>query len=185
MPAEGCLREGRLQANLVSLREAHVSRSQQLADLKRPRVLVLALALAALVAGLLALGVPAARSADAGPAASAGTPRLKLIAAQKTIEVGKFGNGPVYFDSGIWIASLGGAFQLDVKRVSYTKPLTVTQIIKNSAGTTTRRRDLPARILSGWNGAVPLPEDQHPAQGQGCGKRQSHVLPWQLFALSH
>ena len=129
-----------------------MSRSQQLAALRRPRVLVLALALAALVAGLFALGVPAARSADARPAAPAGTPRLKLITAQNTIEVGKFGNGPVYFDPGIWVASLGGAFQLDVKRASYTKPLTVTQIIKSSAGATTRRRDLPARILDGWNG---------------------------------
>ena len=83
---------------------------------------------------------------------AAGTPRLKLIAAQKSIEVGKFGKQPVYFDPGVWVASLGGAFQLDVKRDSYTKPLTVTQIIKNSAGATTERRVIPAKLLSGWNG---------------------------------
>ena len=129
-----------------------MSRSQQLAALTRPRVLALALALAALVAGLLAVGVPAARSADARSAVAAGTPRIKLITAQKTIEVGKFGKGNVYFDQGVWVASLGGAFQLDVKRTNYTKPLTVTQIIKNSAGVTTVRRVLPARLLKGWNG---------------------------------
>src|ERR1700739_2496057 len=120
-----------------------MSGSQQLVALRRPRVLVLALAMAALVAGLFALGAPAARGADAGPAAPAGTPRLKLIAAQKSIEVGKFGKQPVFFDPGIWVASLGGAFQLDVKRAGYTKPLTVTQIIRNSAGATTRRGALP------------------------------------------
>ena len=72
-----------------------MSRSQQLAALTRPRVLALALALAALVAGLLSLAVPAARSADARPAAAAGTPKLKLIAAQKTIEVAKYGNSHI------------------------------------------------------------------------------------------
>jgi hypothetical protein len=75
-----------------------------------------------------------------------------MIAAQKTIEVGKSGKGDVFFDPGIWVASLGGAFQLDVKRASYTKPLTVTQIIKNSAGVTTGRRVIPAKQLDGWNG---------------------------------
>jgi Lysyl oxidase len=129
-----------------------LSRSQQLATLTRPRVLALTLALAALVAGLLSLGVPAALSAAARPAVAAGTPTIKLIAAQKTIEAGKFGKGRVYVDPGIWVASLGGAFQLDVKRANYTRPLTVTQVIKNSAGVTTQRRALPGRILNGWNG---------------------------------
>ena len=129
-----------------------MSRSQQLAAIRRPRALALALALAALVAGLFALGVPAARSADARPAVAAGTPQLKLIAAQKTIEVGKFGKGRVFFDPGIWVASLGGAFQLDVKRANYTKPLIATQIIKNSAGVTTERLGIPKRLLGGWNG---------------------------------
>ncbi|HTZ92767.1 MAG TPA: lysyl oxidase family protein [Streptosporangiaceae bacterium] len=129
-----------------------MSRSHQLAAITRPRILALALALSALVGGLFALGVPAARSADARTAVAAGTPRLKLIAAQNSIEVGKFGKQAVYVDPGIWVASLGGAFQLNVQRASYTKPLTVTQIIKNSAGATTERRAIPARLLNGWNG---------------------------------
>jgi hypothetical protein len=128
-----------------------VSRSQP-AALTRPRAGVLALALAALVAGLLSLGVPAARSADARPAVAAGTPKLKLIVAQKTIEVGKYGKGAVYFDPGIWVASLGGAFQLDVQRANYARPLTITQVVKDSAGVTTERRVIPARLLNGWNG---------------------------------
>lgn len=127
-------------------------RSHQLAVVTRPRILALALALAALVGGFLSLSAPAARSADARPAVVSGTPRLKLIAAQKTIEVGKFGKGRVFIDPGIWVASLGGAFQLDVKRASYSKPLTVTQVIKNSAGVITQRRVIPARLLKGWNG---------------------------------
>jgi hypothetical protein len=129
-----------------------VSRSHPVAAVTRPRIFALALALAALLAGIFALSSPAARGADARTAVAAGTPRLKLIAAQKTIEVGKFGSGDVYVDPGIWVASLGGAFQLDVQRASYAKPLTVTQIIKNSAGATTQRRVIPARLLNGWNG---------------------------------
>jgi hypothetical protein len=130
-----------------------VSRSQQLAAHTRPRVFVLALALAALVAGLLSLAVPAAHSADDRTAVPAGTPKLKLIAAQKTIEVGKYGKGPVYFDPGIWVASLGGAFQLNVKRANYATPLTIRQVIKNSAGVTTRVRLLPGRLINDqWNG---------------------------------
>ena len=130
-----------------------MSRAQQLAALTRPRVLVLALALPALVTGLLSLAVPAARSADARPAAAAGTPKLKLIAAQKTIEVAKYGKGPVYFDPGIWVGSLDGAFQLNVKRTSYARPVTIRQVIMNSAGVTTRELLLPAKLVNDkWNG---------------------------------
>ena len=129
-----------------------MSRSHPLAAVTRPRILALALALAAMLAGMFALSVPAARGADSRTAVAAGTPRLKLIVAQKTIEVGNFGQGGVSFDPGIWVASLGGAFQLDVQRANYAEPLTVTQIIKNSAGVTTERRVIPARLLDGWNG---------------------------------
>ena len=45
-----------------------------------------------------------------------------------------------------------GPSSSNVKRDSYTKPLTVTQIIKNSAGATTEQRAIPAKLLSGWYG---------------------------------
>jgi hypothetical protein len=115
------------------------------------------LALAA-SAGLLVFGVSGAAGAGSAlgaarpSAATVQGPTLKLIAAQNTIEVGKFGKGPVFFDPGIWVASLGGQFQLNVQRASYTKPLTITQVIKNSQGKTVVRHRLPAWTLDGWNG---------------------------------
>ncbi len=101
--------------------------------------------------GVSGAGASSALGAARPSAATVQGPTLKLIAAQNTIKVDKFGKGPVFFDPGIWVASLGGPFQLDVKRASYTKPLTITQAIKTSGGTTVRHR-LPAWTLDSWNG---------------------------------
>jgi hypothetical protein len=90
----------------------------------------------------------------AGPAL-AGTnpapgPAVKLIAAQHSITVPSY-RGQVLLDAGIWVAALGSALQFDVQRVSYTKPVTIAQIIHTPWGTT-QARPLPATVLDGWNG---------------------------------
>jgi hypothetical protein len=115
------------------------------------RGLALAASAGLVVFGISGAGASSALGAARPSAATVEGPTLKLIAAQKTIRVEKFGKGFVYFDPGIWVASLGGPFQLDVKRASYSKPLTITQAIKTSAGTTVRHR-LPSWTLDGWNG---------------------------------
>jgi Lysyl oxidase len=56
----------------------------------------------------------------------------------------------VTLDPGIWLASLGSAVEFRVQRASYTKPITITQIIHLPSGTRVRR--LPASVLDGWNG---------------------------------
>ena len=43
------------------------------------------------------------------------------------------------------------ALQLDVQRASYTKPITLTQVIFHPGGGTTTR-SLPASLLDGFNG---------------------------------
>jgi Lysyl oxidase len=87
------------------------------------------------------------------PAASAASPPgpvVTLEAAQRSVTVHS-SQGFVDMDPGIWVASLGSALQFDVRRASYTKPVTITQVIHPRGGPATTRR-LPATVLDGWNG---------------------------------
>jgi hypothetical protein len=85
----------------------------------------------------------------AAGAAPATGPHVKLIVAQKSITVPRYG-GQVYIDPGIWAASLGSAFQLDVQRPDYTSPLTITQVVHLPGGGT-QRIPWPASVI----GTVP------------------------------
>lgn len=111
------------------------------------------LAAAAALVSALAFSTTGATSALASTrsTASAGTtgPVIKLIAASRKITTYRYGKY-VYLDPGIWVASLHSAFQLNVGRGRYTKPITMTQVIKTRHGVV--RRSLPPRLLKGWNG---------------------------------
>jgi Lysyl oxidase len=98
------------------------------------------------VAGLAvaAPGLPVAS------AASRPGPVVTLEAAQRSVTVHS-SQGFVDMDPGIWVASLGSALQFDVRRASYTKPVTITQVIHQPGGPATTRA-LPATVLDGWNG---------------------------------
>ena len=86
----------------------------------------------------------------AGAQAAARGPVVKLIVAQNSITLSSF-RGRVYLDPGVYVASLGSALQFDVRRASYTKPVTLTQVIYRPGGGTTTR-SLPAGLLDGFNG---------------------------------
>jgi Lysyl oxidase len=91
----------------------------------------------------------------AGPAlartqAAAQGPEVKLIVAQNSITLPSF-RGQVFLDPGVYVASLGSALQFDVQRASYTKPITLTQVIHHPGGGTTTR-SLPSSLLDGFNG---------------------------------
>src|SRR5262249_34638870 len=75
---------------------------------------------------------------------------VKLVVAQHSITLSSF-RGRVYLDPGVYVASLGSALQFDVQRASYTKPITLTQVIYRPGGGTTTR-SLPASLLDGFNG---------------------------------
>jgi hypothetical protein len=77
-------------------------------------------------------------------------PAVKLIVAQKTISLPRFGN-MVFLDPGVWVASLGSALQFDVQRVTYSRPVTITQVIRLPGGGTTTVA-LPRSVLDGFNG---------------------------------
>ena len=132
---------------------------RQLAVTKAIRIIAIGTSLGLLAFGIRALGSTATAlgaqrpkivTAAARSASVIAGPTIKLITAQNVIKVPKFGKGDVYFDPGIWVAALGGAFQLDVQRDGYTNPLTITQVIRTAAGT--RRVALPAWTLDQWNG---------------------------------
>src|SRR5215472_13758978 len=87
---------------------------------------------------------------QAGAQAAAQGPVVKLIVAQNNITLDSF-RGRVYLDPGVYVASLGSPLQFDVQRASYTKPITLTQVIYHPGGGTTTR-SLPSSLLDGFNG---------------------------------
>jgi hypothetical protein len=89
-------------------------------------------------------------AAVGGPVAAAGAapapgPRVKLVAAQNSITVPRYGH-QVYIDPGIWVASLGSALELDVQRPDYATPLAITQVV-HLAGGGTQRIPWPASVI--------------------------------------
>jgi hypothetical protein len=137
---------------------------------RRRRVLPLltaGLAAAATLAGTAAASTPALGASTAArmparPAATApvrltapavartAAPRLKLIRAKQNVQAQRFGK-EVFLDPGIYVASLGAPFQINVQRTKYTRPVTVTQVITRPNGTTRDRR-LPRWTRDRWNG---------------------------------
>src|SRR5262245_43219431 len=105
------------------------------------------MAVVAAAATLIATTVSGAAAAGAAPAPG---PVVKLIVAQNTITVQSF-RGRVFFNPGIWVASLNDPLVFRVKRASYTKPITITQLIQVARGVTAARR-LPGSVLDGFNG---------------------------------
>jgi hypothetical protein len=86
--------------------------------------------------------------AEAQPAAAG--PTVKLVVAQKNITVPQIGKA-VYLNPGVYVAAFGSQLQFDVSRASYTKPLTITQVI-HVPGAGTKYRPLPSWLLDGWSG---------------------------------
>jgi hypothetical protein len=104
----------------------------------------------ALAVAVLAVAAVAAPSLPAASAAKVPGPVLKLEAAQNTIKVPGF-RGRVFFDPGIWLESLGSPLEFDVQRASYTKPVTITQLIHPPYGGVVRRPLSPS-LLDNWFG---------------------------------
>src|SRR5215831_11628974 len=113
------------------------------------------LAVAGLAAAMIIVpGMTPAGATDSPDPVAAGRvaagPTVKLEATSPSVTVDSFG-GNVMMDPGIWVASLGSVLQFNVRRASYTKPVTITQIIHSPGGRVTAR-PLPAGLLDGWNG---------------------------------
>lgn len=83
------------------------------------------------------------------PASGVTPPTVRLFAAAPKITVPRYGRGPVQLDLGVWVASVGGPFQLDVSRPDYLTPVGIEQV---DAETGDVLRILPASVLDGWYG---------------------------------
>ncbi len=102
---------------------------------------------------LLAVALAMSTAAVALPAANAADPpipSIRLLVASSTVEAQRQGKW-VYIDPGAWIASVNGAFQLNVARPDYSTPVGVTQV---DASTGAVLRTLPSSVLDGWFGLV-------------------------------
>jgi hypothetical protein len=108
----------------------------------------LAAAIAILASVVAAVGHSPALATSQPVAAG---PTIVLMPAQNVITLEQAFQGEVYLDPGVWVASLGSALEFDVRRASYTKPVTVTQIVHLPGGGT-RTRPLPGRLVDGFNG---------------------------------
>jgi hypothetical protein len=116
-------------------------------DRPLPRALSRASALGSAAAVTAAtLTGPALAGARAAPQG----PTVKLVATANSVTVPSYG-GVVMLDPGIYVTSLGSALQFDVRRATYTRPVTVAQIIHLPGGGTTTR-PLPGSVLDGFNG---------------------------------
>jgi hypothetical protein len=86
----------------------------------------------------------------AGIAQVVESPTLRLFSPSDSVTVIRYGRGPIWLDSGAFIAAQDGPFELRVGRSSYTSPITGTQVIRNGASQQTR--SVPAELLDGFNG---------------------------------
>jgi hypothetical protein len=109
-------------------------------------VLVVLLAMFAAAPG----AVTATSAAAATSRVATAGPTIELIPAQRAIELSS-SHGAVAVDPGIWVASLDSPLEFDVQRASYSRPLTITQLIHLPSGKVLRRR-LPGSVLE----SIPL-----------------------------
>ncbi|HEV8565418.1 MAG TPA: lysyl oxidase family protein [Actinomycetota bacterium] len=82
-----------------------------------------------------------------GPPAVAGAPALpsiRLHVADSHITVKRHGNHAAYVDSGVYVTTVGGGFELHVSRPDYDTPLGLTQV---DATTDAVLRTLPSDLL--------------------------------------
>jgi hypothetical protein len=106
-------------------------------------------AAAATVGLTVAAALPGGLAVAAQPHAAG--PTVKLIVAQKKIDVPRFGGGRVIVDPGIYIGALGAPLEFDVQRTSYAKPVTITEVVR-AAGHSEVLRHLPAWTADGFSG---------------------------------
>ena len=96
---------------------------------------------------VLALAVSAVAAFAAAPA-SAAPASLELIPPEEPVSL-ESRNGRVLLDLDVLVASVGGAFELRVRRPDYDSALEIVQV---DAGTGAVVRLLPDSVLRGWRG---------------------------------
>jgi hypothetical protein len=103
-----------------------------------------------LAAGLVAVTILPSGLAAQRTSTGHAVPAVKLIATVKTIKAFKFGKF-IFIDPGVYVATFGSPLEFDVKRASYAKPITITQVIQ-PPGSQPSFRPLPGWAANGWLG---------------------------------
>lgn len=101
----------------------------------------LSLGIVVLATQLLLFGAP--------PVAAADPPGLRLFAANSHVDIQRDKHGFSWFDPGVWVAPVGGGFELRVSRPDYDTPVAIVQ---TDAATGAALRTLPPELLDGWSG---------------------------------
>jgi hypothetical protein len=83
------------------------------------------------------------------PAAADDPPSLRLFAAGSRLDLERDRRGVAWFDPGLWVASVGGAFEVRASRPDYDTPVSVVQ---TDAATAAALRSLSVDQLDGWLG---------------------------------
>lgn len=83
------------------------------------------------------------------PAVAADPPTVRVFAASTNVVVERGRGSFVFIDPGIWVASVGGAFELRATRPDYDTPV---GLVQTDAVTGEVLRTLPAELLEGWSG---------------------------------
>lgn len=89
---------------------------------------------------------------NAAPATAAApaTPRLELRAPSTSMDVVRYGRGPVFLELGITLVAHDAPFELRVARETYDDPIRVWQVFHRPGGE--KLTELPGGILEGWTG---------------------------------
>jgi hypothetical protein len=125
---------------------------------------------AALVLALAAGGAVVGRAAGGDPSL-----RLFVTKSERTV-VRRDSRRPVFLNLGLFITSVGGPFELEVRRSSYRTPITVEQVVHSPTGDDSR--PLPADILEGWEGLRDfLKVEVTNAAGRVVARRAADVCP--------
>ncbi|MFF3328618.1 lysyl oxidase family protein [Streptomyces sp. NPDC002888] len=96
-------------------------------------------------------GAAAAPNAGAQQSATPGTPKMKLIAASKSVTLDRYeGNAGVYLDLGTYLQVDNAPLEFKVTRKSYKDPVVAQQILRN--GTRTQVKNLPAGLVKDFSG---------------------------------
>ncbi len=103
-------------------------------------------------AALTVVVAAAAAAPNAGAqSATPGTPKLKLIAASKSVTLDRYEGEPgVYLDLGTYLQVDNAPFEFKVNRKSYKDPVVAQQILRN--GTRTQVKKLPAGLVKDFSG---------------------------------
>src|SRR5215218_8575603 len=82
-----------------------------------------------------------------GPASADDAPTVRLFSVADHLNVHRDRQGQVYPNPGVWVASVGGAFELQASRPDYDSPVSFVQVDHESGEVI---RTLPSDLAEGW-----------------------------------